>query len=207
MTRTEWRAFIRREIVLFIQYAVIASLAASVARDYLQSCDFRELHPLPPAHGGTDDINLLGVWKKWIADFWTPWLTAFLPLAVVREVIVVPAFWLWCRFVRKCGDAVQTRNEFSFWRECRPFFSYALISFFALTYVLHVYIQDSWIDPFVCTDRAPRWLSGEAGMFEVVKTLGERFYGPGLGIFVFLVLVRLLAVFAVWKFFQGKTRS
>jgi hypothetical protein len=207
MTRTEWRAFIRREIMLFIQYAVIASLAAPVAHDSLRSCDFRELHPLPPAHGGTDDINLLGMWKKWIAIFWIPWLTAFFPLALVRVVIVVPFFWLWRRFVGKTGDTVQTANEFSLRRECWPFFSYALISFLAMTYVLNVYIWDSWIDPFVCTDRYPSWLYPDAGVFKVVKILWERFYGPGLGVFVFLALVRLLAVFVVRKRFQRRDRT
>lgn len=203
MTRTDLRAFIRKEIVLFMQYAVIASLAASVAHDYLWSCDLRELNPPSPMDYGTVDINPMGILWKWIADFWIPWFTAFLPLALARTIFVALSFWYRGRLAGRTGETAQANTEFRIRHEIRPFLHYLLISFAALSYVLAFYIRDSWL----WDDRVPRWLSGEAGIFEVVKTLGERFYGPGLATFFFLASARLLAVFVVRKYFLRRNRA
>lgn len=197
MTPAQWRAFVRKEIVLFIQYALIASLAASLAHDLLKMKDRWEVYPPVPIEGPPLDINLVGMINVWVGCFLIPWFQAFLPLALVRTIFVALAFWYRGRLARRTGGKVPSSEEFNFRRELWPLFSYSLISFVAVTYVLLYYIKDSWIDPFVCTDRYPRWLYPDAGVFEIASTLGERFYGPWFLTFAGLSVARFLGLWLV----------
>ncbi len=91
MTSTEWRAFIRREIVLFIQYFTISLLAFLVGQAALENHFRPMLAPLYQIHPG-DDPNLNGMMKIWLRFFIYPWFSTFMGLAAARFLVVLIIF-------------------------------------------------------------------------------------------------------------------
>lgn len=86
MTRTEWRAFIRREIVLFIQYFLISFLAASVAYSVFEM-QVRRDRPMP-WDNLVYDISPFSILRKMVKEFYGPWLLTFIFLALARLLAV-----------------------------------------------------------------------------------------------------------------------
>lgn len=206
MTRTEWRALVRKETVLFVQYALIASLAASVAHDLLEAADRWEISPPALIEGPPDDINLGGMIKVWVNRFWVPWFTAFLPAALVSILWRLVKRWYLTRHSTDTGrnTEVPAGEEPRLHREGWVFAQYFFISFGAVTYVLNHYVRDRLRWNF---DPLPMWLSGQLGKIEVLKVLVDRFYGPWLLTFVLLSGARFLGLLLVRQFVARRAAS
>jgi hypothetical protein len=206
MTRTQWQALVRKEYVLFIQYALIASLAASLAHDLLWTADRWEISPPALIEGPPDDINLMGMIKVWVDRFWIPWFTAFLPAALVSFLLRLTSYWYLTRMVTDAGGNAETpaRQEPRLHREGWVFAQYFLVSFGAVTYVLNHYVQDRLRWNF---NPLPMWLSGQLEMIEVLKVLADRFYGPWLLSFAVLSIARFLGLLLVRRFAASRAAS
>lgn len=103
MTRIEWRAFIRREIVLFIQYFTISLFAFLVGQAALENHFTPMLDPFYQLRPG-DDPNLNGMIKIWLRFFIYPWFSTFMALAGARFLVVLILF-------RFSARSVATRTQ------------------------------------------------------------------------------------------------
>lgn len=91
MIPTQWRAFVRKEIVLFVQYFLISFLAASVAYSVFEM-RVRQDRPMP-WDNQVYDIHPFALLRKMVQEFYSPWFLTFLGLAAARFLGVLLVRW------------------------------------------------------------------------------------------------------------------